>query len=456
MKYLIEKTASPKPGEYAVGIPDKSKKSPLPIADGEIWDMDFREHKATHKHYDFRISDGKIAYAFVIPKGLPKNNKVQNLAIRQPDHDPSDIGFEGRITSGYGKGTVKLLEHGKIYVIKSSPKHIYFATMEKYTKEYHLFKPPDKVTKDWKIQNITPQYNDLDLGKEDYKSKKSKDIEPYINDDNYVCSPKIDGAHCVIIFDKYVTHFYSPRKSKSTSDALQYTYRLSYDIIKPIKELIGTKIRVEFYFVDKDGKVLPVEKISALLNKNPLDAIKQIKKEQLIPKFYMFEIDKFKGKEINKPYKDKIKTLYEIKDYLTENFVIPDFAFTTEEKLELIKKIEENKYPLTTEGVVFKDLNDKDTPTIKYKFGDEWDVYIREIVPTTKGGKKMMGYFTYSDTPNGEILGKVGSGFDDKTRLDMYKNPKKYIGRVATIKGMYRTEKGSIRAPVFSHIRVDK
>lgn len=458
MRYIIEKKQSvePKPSEFAVGIPNKSKKSPLPVANGEIWTMDFREHKATNKHFDFRISNGKIAYAFVIPKGLPKNNKSQNLAIRQPDHDPSDLGFEGEITKGYGKGTVKLLRYEKIYVTKSNNKHVYFATLDKYTEEYHLFKPPNKVTKDWKIQNITPKYEELDLHKEDYKSKKAKDIQPYIDDDNFVCSPKIDGAHCVIIFDDYVTHFYSPRKSKTTPNALQYTYRFSFNIIRPIKQLKGTKIRVELYFIDKKGKILPVEKISALLNKNPLDAIKQIKKEELIPQFYMFEVDKFKGKEINEPYKNKIKILNEIKKYLSSHFIIPDFAYTTKEKEELISKIERNEYPLTMEGVVFKNLNDKDAPTIKYKFGDEWDVYIREIIPTIKGGKKMMGYFTYSDAPNGKILGKVGSGFTDKERIDMLKHPKKYLGRVATIKGMYRTKAGSIRAPVFSHIRVDK
>lgn len=444
---------SPKSGEYAVGIPKKGIQRPIPKTKGQFWSLNLQKHYATTTHFDFRICDGKVAYSWVLPKGLPENNEKRK-AIRQPDHDPEYMGFEGYIEKDYGKGKVDLVKHSDtVLIILSNPTHVRFVIIdEKPIIEYHLWKPPDQ---DWFMKDVSPQYKDLDLEKGDYKKVPINEADKYYGGE-WAFSPKIDGAHCIIMFDEYITRFYSPRESKTTTNALQYTYHLPWNLIKPIPELKDTKIRGEIFFTH-NKKAMPVEKISGLLNKIPEKARLDIKKYGFSPQFYVFDIEKHKGRDVsNKPFKEKLKILKDAVNKLPTNFIIPEYVTSEEQKQKMLSDIKSGKEKLTNEGVVIINTEEKGAKAKKLKFGDEWDMYIREIEPTTKGGKKMAGYFTYSEKPNGEILGKVGSGLTDENRIDMYKNPNKFIGRVATIRGMSRTKKGSIRAPVFSHLRVDK
>lgn len=76
-----------------------------------------QEHLADKagKHYDFRIKVGGLAHSWAIPKGLPKAGE-KRLAVLQPPHKVSYMGYEGLIPSGYGAGTVKIAEAGKMEI----------------------------------------------------------------------------------------------------------------------------------------------------------------------------------------------------------------------------------------------------------------------------------------------------------------------------------------------------
>ena len=50
---------------------------------------------------------------------------------------------------------------------------------------------------------------------------------------------------------------------------------------------------------------------------------------------------------------------------------------------------------------------------------------------------------------------RVGSGFSDKEREDIWKNPEHYVGRWATIEAMEKTATGKLRHPIYKGVRWD-
>ncbi len=56
---------------------------------------------------------------------------------------------------------------------------------------------------------------------------------------------------------------------------------------------------------------------------------------------------------------------------------------------------------------------------------------------------------------NGTLVG-VGTGLSDDLRAQIWANPKEYIGRMIEVRYQEVTPDGSLRFPVFLHIRNDR
>ena len=88
---------------------------------------------------------------------------------------------------------------------------------------------------------------------------------------------------------------------------------------------------------------------------------------------------------------------------------------------------------------------------MKAKLMEEEEVYIRRIFPGEgKYAGNAAGGFEYSLTPDGKIVGKVGTGFSDEMRRMLWDRQNEMIGRVARIKYQGKPfESGARRMPVF-------
>jgi hypothetical protein len=438
--------------EVIPGIADPKKSTAPPRANNKLWEYVVQKHIAERagRHFDLRLSDDDIAYSWAIRKGLPEPGK-KHLAKKQPDHSPDYMDFVGYVKSKYGRGPVTQEDRSKmVKILKSRPDLVKFILLHKSNpQEFNLIKTKDK---DWLLHNITPIYDKLGLDKPKYKNVSEADVHEKYMGSGYALQPKIDGANTVVDFGKQIIRLFSPRKSKRIEDALQYTYHMPDDVVLVDHGLKGTRARAEIFFLDKKGKKIPSAQVAGILNSSPLNAIRKIKEGGLTPKIYLFNIDTFKNKDVsNRPYKDKLEMLRKIDKETPDSFIYPESAVTQEEKTRLLLNIKDGQHPYTEEGVVIYNLNTADIPK-KFKVRDTWDVYIRQIVPGARGAAG----FRYSYTPHGKIVGKVGTGFTDKQRFDMLKNPDKYIGKVAVVDSQERYPSGSLRAPSFKHLHLEK
>jgi len=76
-------------------------------------------------HDDLRLElePGKF-YSWAVPKLVPTKPGKRVLAIETEIHDASWYNFEGVIDSGYGAGTMKIIDKGPMEIIKHTNKVI--------------------------------------------------------------------------------------------------------------------------------------------------------------------------------------------------------------------------------------------------------------------------------------------------------------------------------------------
>lgn len=442
---------------YAPGIPDKKKKRQIPRYKNQKLLFAIQEHHTERagKHYDIRIGDPStgVAYSWAT-RNLPKPGESR-LIVRQPDHTVDYMNFSGQIQSGYGKGRVSLVTSKDIVVLESNNRKIHFLVPVGNTHEEYVAVHTGGDR--WLLKNISKRKDDVyGIGsKPKYKEKPSTRLDPYNRDE--VWEPKVDGAHVVINIEKgKVPRVYSVRPPKNIDIPIEHTYRIFSKEHKatriPANNLI---MRGEVFAVrNRTGKRVRAKDVAGILNSSITEVQKRLAEKGMSLKLMPFDVEKADGKEIES-YNDAVKLINSVIEAIGGPLIKPEYADTPEKKISLLKKIKTGKHKLTDEGIVI--WKTKPKAPVKVKFKKEYDVYIREIFPIESPVKKnMAGGFWYSYTPHGRIVGKVGTGFTDKDRRDMWRNPEKWIGRVAVVEAQEKFPSGALRAPSFKLVHMDK
>jgi superfamily II DNA or RNA helicase len=450
----------------AKGIPDRSTYGDLDqLQAGQLLDYVRKRHHAARAglHEDVRFGSPEHGglYSWAARKGLPEPGK-KHLAVMQPIHSMDDQDFEGDIPEGYGKGKVEIADKGKVLITNVSPEAISFTTAHTGTPQrYALIKPKDQTSKNWLLINNSLTSKDvLDTPKLHYKVVEPEDVAPILdslsNKDSV--QAKIDGAaNLTKLLSKHVDTR-SFRTSKKTDGPISYDEKLFHSKPEiPIpKEYRNSVLRGEIYGT-KDDRAIPVGQLSGLLNSSIAKSISSQNEQNVQLKNMIFDIAQLGKKkiDINKtPYQDRYKLIQDIVKHLPQDkYHVPEQATTPEDARKMWEDINLGKNPLTQEGIV---IHPSTGNPIKTKIRPDYDVHIREMFPGLGKYQDVgAGGFRYSLTPTGPITGKVGTGFTDDIRKDMWANPNNYVGRVARVKAHEQLPSGALRVPAFIALHED-
>lgn len=461
--------------EHAPGIPDRHYHAPLPdIKKPLTWKMSLQEHHADRAghHYDLRLIDPETghAHSWALPAAhMPEPGKSV-LALQQPTHTSEyALNFgkdkEQAITKGYGKGRVKIKALDEIEVYHSKPEatgtrvrfNIYKSTgPEEYAivntgpgKDRLVNKTYHKERLEHLSLGEKPKTKELGLESIDFKN------------DNEVMMPKYDGAHTLLDLNTEgkIPRLFSYRTPKRhTAGVIEHTHKVpSLLNMRVPKDLKGTVLRTETIGVDSKGKAVPAKDIAGMLNATvPNSRARQTELGTTL-KPIILDVERYKGKSVQHlPFKERYELAKDIGKQM--NLQVTDAAYDAKTKRKLLKLIGSGKHLMTTEGVVLRPLHQVGSPT-KAKFRPDHDVHVREIFGATgKDGMALdrAGGFRYSHTPDGPIVGSVGTGFDHALLKDMLSNPHNYTGRVAKVQAEQKYESGALGKASFVEWHLDK
>ncbi len=468
----MQKTAA---DEYAPGIPDKSKIQPLPDIKGPTpWKFTVQEHHADRAglHYDLRMVDPETghAHSWALPKAkLPAPGEMV-LAVQQPTHTKEYALNFGKdkvqnIEKGYGKGSVKMVGYDDADVYHSKPD-------ESGTRmRFNLYKStgPEEF-----VIVRSPKGQDMLINKTMTRKRlphiefggkpKLRETEFHgvdLEDNTHVVMPKYDGAHTIVDLKApgKIPRLYSYRvPKKHTAGVIEHTHKVPALLnTRTPKDLKGTTLRAETVAFTPGGKAIPASDIAGMLNATVHNSRLKQKELEAELRPVLLDVERYKGKSVqDMPYSQR----YELLKHIGSQLKVPvtEAAFTAEDKKELLRKIVDGGHPHTTEGVVLRPLH---VPghAIKAKLRPDHDVYVREIFEAKKpdgSSTGRAGGFAFSWTPTGQIVGRVGTGFDHATLKDMLANPSRYKGRVAKVDAEMKTQSGALSKPSFIEWHLDK
>jgi hypothetical protein len=443
--------------EFAPGIPRKEASHPFPkVKEPRTFEFGLHHHfseGAAKEHFDLRIGDTATGHAHSwAMKYWPKPGEAR-LAVQQPTHTIPYMDFKGRIESGYGKGRVELARREKTEVVSSSHDHVQFNLYTGKASEEFLLRKTDG--KQWLLHNITAtRKEELPSSKPGYKTVDVGKLD--LEDPQTVLQAKIDGAHVLYDFKKpgSTMDVMSYRPTERATGVIEHTHKLpNFHQHKTPSALKDTLLRGELYATDSSGKALAAARVGGLLNAGVWKSREKQKEEgKLLPA--VFDVVKWKGKDVEEaPYSQKLEMLREAVRHAPW-LHIPRTAETPEEKKKLIADVRDGKEPSTEEGVVEWHL-EKHLPR-KSKFLRENDAYVKDVFMEQGVRKGLAGGFSFSRTPDGPVVGRVGTGFSHELKRDMAQNPEKYKGLHARIATQPAPSHYAPRAPAFRSWHLDQ
>lgn len=433
---------------YAPGLKDKTRYgNTLDLPTDVVLTLARQLHTTRNgrrTHEDLRIGNESGLFSWAVPKGIPTEEGQKRLAIRQPVHDFDYGRWEGEIKSGYGKGTVKLLENGPVVILKNTPDKIQWTRGTSQNSPIYTMIRTRNGNMIMTIKSKDQPTVVKTYKKSHFPLIPMSDV-PALIDAGANVREKIDGASVLAYLGADGIRAFGTRPTVS-GVLPEYT-----DIVSGLRsfsvpeELQGRLLRGELYGVDAHGKPIHPTELTGILHSNLVNAIDKKQKSGIRLLIAALAENK-----------DGVDDYYTGADDIVAKLNHPAIhglpPVTGEAAKRLVNRIAEGKYPLTREGAVLSFPNGK---TYKSKNISDYDVIIRDIFKADTNRGDMAGGFTYSYPGSDKIIGRVGTGFDDKTRKDMWEHPENWIGQIARVHSQEQLGSGALRAPGFLAIKAD-
>ncbi len=389
---------------------DKTPEPGAEEAAGEGNGFVLHRHHATRLHYDLRLEQEGTLKSWAVPKGLPPRPGVKRLAVHTEDHPMKYLDFQGSIPKGeYGGGEMWIYARGRYRITKTKKNGFYFRLLAPgLNSEYRIYETGGE--NQWLLERVeTPQVDFLD-GKMEPMLAEIRDKVPR---GDYIYEVKWDGIRALIAID---------------DGQIRISSRNGKDITYVFPELCIPEEAFRVSSALFDGEIVNLDPAGKPVFKNVIrrlhhtgeGAIERSRKKYPAV-CYLFDCLYMDGRPlVNDPLvlrrewlADSIKgnqTVYRFSDAVEDG----DALFEAAKKMEL-------------EGIMAKEAQSLYQPGkrsnawLKIKVRRTMDCLIIGFTEGKGDRSKTFGALHIAE-PQGDklqYLGKVGTGFNDKTMREI-------------------------------------
>lgn len=270
---------------------------------------------------------------------------------------------------------------------------------------------------------------------------------------NYVAECKIDGSRYLSIDSR----LFSRRLSVKDGLPVEKSDNVPHITAELSKIPKGTILDGEIYY-----KGMKSTQVTSIMGSLPAKAIER---QALNPiRYCLYDVLWYNGKRmINEPWHVRRSVLEHLySGHLSDSKHIDLSSVEYGDKRAFLDKM----MAQGEEGIMLKNINAPYQPDkrpehtwYKIKKHDTADVVITGFLPGKGKYEGQVGSILFSqyDRKGGKLKrkGSVNSS-TEAVRLDITKNPNKYLGKVLEISYMEKTKDGKFRHPQWSYLRTDK
>ena len=461
---------------------EKTPEPPPKTLAGEGSAFVVHRHHASRLHYDLRLEQNGVLKSWAVPKGLPPRPGIRRLAVNVEDHPLAYVDFEGAIPKGeYGGGMMWKFAQGRYEITKEKKDGFYFRLQSReLTAEYRTHRTKENQ---WLLERVdNPQ---TDWLRDPVEPMLAQPADKLPRSAEYLYEVKWDGLRALISLDEGVVRIHGRNRMDMTP---QFP-----ELINPDEAFRATSALFdgEIVCLDADGKPNFQNVIHRMQQKTPGGIERGRASHPAV--CYLFDCLYLDGRAIvNEP-------LIRRREWLRDAVKVNP-AYRSSEGVEDGPAFFEAVRQLGLEGIVAKQ---RQSPYLPGKRSDAW-LKIKTrltaeciIIGYTRGKGDRGGSFgalhLAQATPSTQLraapstklkagdsgltyVGKVGSGFDDRSlklvaaeleKLEVVERPiaEKPVDDTRSIwlkptllcevQFASWTKEGALREPVFLRLRPD-
>lgn len=393
------------------------KKTPEPeakIIEGSGSSFVIHRHHASHLHYDLRLEQDGVLKSWAVPRGLPPHPGIKRLAVQTEDHPMKYLTFDGEIPKGqYGAGEMWIYALGKYQTTKDKKDGFYFRLSSREVNgEYRIYKIK---AKEWLFERVdTPQVNYL---QDTIDPMLSASAEKPPAGDKYIHEIKWDGIRALISVGEGQIRIRTRNQNDVTKQFPELTVA-----DKAFRATCGL-FDAEIVCLDKGGKADFKKVIHRLMSTGETSIQKGMRTSPVY--CYIFDCLYMDGRSlINEP-------LMKRREWL-KDAIKPDTPYRISEAVDDGEALFEAAREHQLEGIISKEKSSKYLPGkrseswLKVKVRNTRECVILGYNPGKGDRSVTFGGLHIAERDGDKFIyrGKVGSGFDEATLREVFKELK--------------------------------